>query len=106
MIDDSWQVSIGAALAIELGESGWWKNKTPEEIVRFQLFTEELCMPFGDFHKAVEDALKRPVWTHEFGTACGKRLRDEFLGKKPAPSFDEIVAMIPGGEKRFLVRRP
>jgi len=55
--------SIGRETAIALYDSGWWKNKTPREIAAFQLFTEELTCPFGVFHKAVEEALCRPVFT-------------------------------------------
>lgn len=58
---------IEEEVAIKLGNSGWWKDKTHEEIVRFQLFTAQLCMPFGEFHGAVEKCLGRPVFTHEFG---------------------------------------
>ena len=92
--------SIGYDAAIDLANSGWWKEKTAEEIVRFQLFIEELSMPFAEFHKAVEDVLKRPVWTHEF--ADFGRLQEELLGERPPPSFVDIMDMIPK-EKRILV---
>lgn len=52
--------------AIKLAESGWWKELSADVITSFQLFEERLCMPFGDFHGAVEKSLARPVWTHEF----------------------------------------
>lgn len=52
--------------AIKLADSGWWKNKTAQEIAEFQLAEDKLCMPFDEFHKAVEGWLERPVWTHEF----------------------------------------
>jgi hypothetical protein len=86
--------------AIHLAESKWWEGKTDREIVEFQLFTKRLCMPFDLFHKAVESTLGRPVWTHEFGSAG--RLKEEFLGDKPAPTFDEIINLIPE-DKRILV---
>jgi hypothetical protein len=50
-------------------------------------------MPFDVFHKAVEEALGRPVWTHEF--AYSDDLKKEFLGDKPAPTFEEVVALVP-----------
>ena len=87
--------------AIALHDSGWWKSKTPEQIVRFQLFEPLLCMPFGDFHAAVEAALKRPVWTHEFGLNYDG-LKKEFLGEASAPSMQEIIEMIPEA-KRIIV---
>jgi hypothetical protein len=85
--------------AIKFANSGVWKNWTPEQIVEFQLFQELLCMPFGDFHEAVEIVLKRPVWTHEFAS---KGIEKEYLKLKPAPSFDEIINLIPEN-KRVLI---
>lgn len=84
-----------------LAETGWWKNRTPEDIVSFQLFEERLCMDFGEFHLAVEKALGRPVWTHEF--AYADELKKEFLKEKPAPTFDEILNLIPEA-KRIVLR--
>lgn len=63
--------------AIQLVESGWWKTRTPIQIVEFQLFQDRLCMDFGDFHAAVEKVLGYPVWTHQF--AYSDALRAEFL---------------------------
>jgi hypothetical protein len=87
--------------AIEMAESGWWKNREPYEIVLFQLFESRLCMDFGDFQEATEQVLGRSVWTHEF--ADGDSLRKEFLGDKKPPTFQEIMEMIPEA-KRIIVR--
>jgi hypothetical protein len=89
--------------AIALSNSEWWKTAKDKDIVKFQLFEDKLCMPFGEFHRAVEKVLKRPVWTHEF--AYPDQLRKEFLGEKPAPSFEDIISLIPA-EKRMLVVVP
>ena len=62
--------------AVKLVESKWYEKQTAEEIVAFQLYEERLCMPFPLFHKAVEEALGRPVFTHEF--AAAESLRQEF----------------------------
>ena len=86
--------------AIKLYDSEWWKNCTDKEIVEFQLFTARLCLPFSEFHRATEAVLGRPVWTHEFGSAG--RLKEEFLGEKTAPTFEQIMDIIPE-EKRVLV---
>lgn len=72
--------SIGEAKAIELANSKWWENLTPREIVQFQLFSKELCMPFDVFHEALEKALDRSVWTHEL--AKPGILQSEFLGEE------------------------
>ena len=87
--------------AIALAETGWWKNETPEAIVAFQLWEEKLCMDFGDFHLAVEKASGRPVFTHEF--AFAENLKQEFLGKKPRPTFGEILNLIPEEKRGFLI---
>lgn len=95
------QVSIGRDAAIALAESEWWIGKSPDEIARIQFGTRELCMPFDVFHQSVEAALGRPVWTHEF--ARMDLLMTEMSGDRPAPTMDEIVAMVPE-DKRLLVR--
>lgn len=83
--------------AIELYESGWWKNKTAREIVQFQLYEERQCMPIEEFQKALEEVLKRPVYTHEF--ADQKGLQAEFEGRRepeldPLKSLQRILHML------------
>jgi len=58
-------------------------------------------MPFEDFHAAIEKALGRSVWTHEF--AFADSLMAEFLGERPAPSMQDILDLIPP-EKRILIQ--
>jgi len=93
--------SIGRKKAIELYDSEFWLEMSDREKTEFQLFTDELCMPMDVFHKAIEAALGRPVFTHELGLNYDG-LVDEFLGKKPAPSFREVLELIPA-EKRVIV---
>lgn len=93
--------SIGKEKAIALFDSGWWKGEDAKTVAKFQLFTDELCMPFGDFQEAVEKALGRPVWTHEFALNFDG-IAQELLGEKDAPSMQEIIDLIPV-EKRILV---
>lgn len=57
---------IGYEKAVELANSGLFQTMTPAQIVQFQFFTAELCMPFSTFHEAVGKVLERPVFTHEF----------------------------------------
>jgi len=94
--------SIGRDAAIALADTGWWKTKTPREITEFCLFTEELACPFDVFHEAIEKALGRPVWTHEFIDFDG--VIREFLGERPAPTMQQILDLIPA-EKRVVVAR-
>lgn len=62
--------------AVKMTDSKWYELKTAEEIVKFQLYEERLCMPFPLFHKAIEEVLGRPVYTHEFARV--KNLQKEF----------------------------
>lgn len=87
--------------AIALAESKFWESMTHRQIAEFQMNTDRLCMPFAVFHEAVEKTLGRPVWTHEFGLDRDG-LAAELRGERPAPSFREIVELIPE-EKRLLV---
>jgi hypothetical protein len=86
--------------AVALAKSNWWKDSTSDEIVKFQLFTDRLCMDWGDFHGAVEKVLGRPVWTHEF--AFAGLLQKEYLGTKERPTWEEIIGLIPE-DKQILV---
>jgi hypothetical protein len=86
--------------AIRFADSKEYENWTPNQIVDFQLFQKQLCMPFPVFHEALEKVLKRPVFTHEF--AFADELRKEYRGDKPAPTLDEIINLIPE-EKRVII---
>lgn len=85
--------------AVALFNSNFWESMTDQQIAEFQLNTERLCMPFGVFHRAVEVALGRSVWTHEFAS---DHLRKELAGEKSAPTLAEIIALIPE-EKRVII---
>ena len=63
------------------------------QIAEFQIEQKLLCMPFDVFHEAMEKALDRPVFTHEF--AFVDNLKKELYGEKEPPTFDEICALIP-----------
>jgi hypothetical protein len=80
--------------AIAFGEGGEWKAWTPLQRAAFQMTQEMLCMPFDEFHKAITEALGRPVYTHEFGLNREGLIR-ELAGQANAPSLDEILALIP-----------
>jgi hypothetical protein len=79
--------------AIAMAASGWWKDKSAREVVAYQLFQPLLCMDFGAFHEAVEKALGRSVWTHEFASGNSANLEKEFLGEQRPPTEAEIFAL-------------
>jgi hypothetical protein len=95
---------IGKKQAIALLEAKWWEGLPVRSIVGFQLFTDLLCMPFGDFQAAVEKALGRSVWTPEFASA--DLLRKEFLGDRPAPTLAEIIDLIPEEKRLAMILTP
>ncbi|MDR1176917.1 MAG: hypothetical protein LBK83_15765 [Treponema sp.] len=87
--------------AVVLHESGFWKQMTYEEIAKFQIMEDRLCMPFTVFHEAITKALDRPVFTHEFGLNREGLIKELFHGA-PAPTLEEIINLIPE-EKRILI---
>lgn len=87
--------------AIKMAKSKWWIGLDADVITAFQLFERLMCMDFSDFHKAIEESLDRPVYTHEFGCNV-EGLKEEFLGKRPKATFDEIVNLIPK-DKRIII---
>lgn len=87
--------------AVKLYDSQFWESMSLRDRAVFQMFEPRLCMPFDVFHEAVEKTLGRPVFTHEFGLNLDG-LKQELMGAKGAPSFEEIVGLIPEN-KRILV---
>ena len=87
--------------AIELANSKVYENWTNEEMVRFQLFQEKLCMDFSRFHEALEKVLDRSVFTHEIAMNYDG-IVSEFLGEKDSPTFEEIIELIPK-DKRVVI---
>ena len=87
--------------ALDLYATGWWESATPHEIASFQMSEEMLCCPFGVFHEALEDALGRPVFTHEMALDRDGII-DELAGHRPTPTLREILELVPP-EKRIVV---
>jgi len=86
--------------ALKIFHSKVWKEWTHEEIVRFQLFEERLCVPFHLYHKAIEKVLDRNVWTHEF--VYLKRLQEEYLGKRKKPTIQDNINLLPKDNQIIL----
>lgn len=86
--------------AIAFAKNKAYEGMSSRMIAEFQLNQERLCMPFGVFHKAVEEALGRPVYTHEFVNP--ELLIKELNGERPTPTLEEIFKQIPS-EKLVLI---
>lgn len=91
--------------AIAFYNSGAWRVMDAQTRAMFQMEQHKLCMPFDEFHKAVEETLGRPVWTHEFGLNR-KGLLAEMQGKATAPSFADILGLLPVDCTVVAVREP
>jgi len=87
--------------ALDFAENRRWEGMNYNEIAAFQLEQNLLCMPWAVFHEAVEKALGRPVWTHEFGFNQ-EGLKQELAGACAAPSFADVLDMIPE-DKQIIV---
>lgn len=79
-----------------------WQNMSDSDKAHYQIFTDRLFMPFGEFQMAVERIIGRPVWTHEFASNGVTQLKLEVLGAAPPRTMDEILELIPA-EKRIVV---
>lgn len=100
-MDDPFTKQLTEDEAIAFYKSDKWKEMTLDEIAAFQLFQDLLCVPFDKFHEAMEHALGRPVWTHEF--AFHQRMIDEYLGIKGKATMEEIINLIPK-EKLIIIK--
>ena len=91
--------------ALMLAQAEFWKDMTDEHRARFQLWARRCCMPLHVFQTALERTLGRDVYTHEMTDFEG--LTAELDGERPAPTIDEILAMIPAGRRVIVsIERP
>ena len=80
--------------ALALAKTEWWKYATDRQIAEFQLTEKRLCMPFGEFHEALERVLGRGVQTIEMGMDRDG-LRWELMDEREAPTVNDILALLP-----------
>jgi hypothetical protein len=88
--------------AITFARLKWWLGLDPRAVFEAQINQSLLCMDFSAFHKATEDALGRPVWSHEF--ACPDALIEEFKGQcEKGNAFGEAMKLIGTGKTIAVV---
>ena len=87
--------------AISFCENKLYENMSYRQIAEFQMEQDRLCMPFDVFHKALEETIRRPVFTHEFALNR-EGLKKELFGEKEPPTFEEVISLIPK-EKLILI---
>ena len=88
--------------AIAFYESKAWEDMSARARAEFQLLNDRLCMPFDVYHKAMEETLGRPVYSHEFGMNIEGLMAELFGGATP-PNLDDILEMIPTDKRMFIV---
>ena len=88
--------------AIAFYENKCYEGMTSRQIAEFQIGQDRLCVPFDVFHKAITEALGRPVYTHEFALNRDG-LRKELRGEKEPPTLEEIINLIPE-DKRIVIQ--
>jgi len=88
--------------AIAFADSKAWEKMSFKERALFQFNQECLCMPFDIFHEAVEKTIGRSVWTHEFALNYDG-IKAELGGVGKAPTFEEILNMIPENKRIVIV---
>lgn len=89
--------------ALALADSRFWESMSMRDRAVFQLHEDRLCMPFEVFQEAVEKTLGRPVFTHEFGLNRDGLIK-ELNGEFPAPTFREILDLIPPENRLVLIK--
>lgn len=97
------QLQLTEKEALAVYESGIWKQWTDEEVVRFQIFQSNLCMPWDRYRGAMAKVLGRPVFTHEFARAS---LQAEYLKKRSKPTMQEVIDLIPVDKRTIILDRP
>lgn len=90
--------------AIALYDSKFWEEMNFKERAIFQINEPLLCMPFNVFHEAVEKTIGRPVFTHEFGLNF-EGVKAEIMEGKPAPTFEEILNLIPKDKQILIIAK-
>ena len=89
---------LSEEMAIELFESKWWEPIGLAKAAWLQLHQERLCMPFGEYHKAVSFLLGRAVYNHEL--ANSEALIAEVHSGK-SPTLQEIMDLLP--QRKLMV---
>ena len=97
------QLSREQARAIS--ESRIWENWTDIQLLRVQLFQNNLCMPFGKYHTTLERYLGRPVYTSTLDHHKEMLIR-EVLGISEKPTINEIYNLVPAGILTSLHQKP
>jgi len=82
--------------AVAKARTGWWESMPLSEAATIQLHQQRLAMPFDKFQEGMQQALGRPVWTHEFAYADEPNgLKAELAGKVPPADMARVLGWLP-----------
>ena len=87
-------VQLSKEQAETIRKSRVWEKWSDIQLLRFQLFQKNLCMPFGKYHTTLERYLGRPVYTSTLDHNKEKLIK-EVLGSTEEPTSEEIYNLIP-----------
>ena len=82
-------------------KEAWWESDDLKVLFLGQIQEKILLMDFSKFHKATEQALERPVWTHEF--AEPEKLLGEYNKERPKATMVDVLDKIERYEKPIIV---
>ena len=87
---------ISQETALRIIDTKWWEGLEPRDLAEIQFGQRLLCVPLHILQLALEKALRRSVWTHEFMDM--KALRQELRGERAAPTHEEqFLPLLEGG---------
>lgn len=79
--------------AVKLFDSEEWKTWTPYQRAITQMTQDRLFMPFGEFHRAVEEVLGRGIDSLEMA-AMRQSLIAELAEKAPKDALPTTISLI------------
>ena len=82
-------------------EQRLWESMTFEELAKFQVTQETLCVPFGVYRNAAERTLGRPLLNLQLVTGR-ERVKGELFGGTPPESVREVIDIIPLHKRMIL----
>lgn len=78
-----------------LANSVAWSLMDKSSRAAFQLEQDLICIPFPELQQTVSEIVGYSVYTHAFHPALCVELREQVRAKVRAPTFAEVLAMLP-----------
>ena len=78
-----------------------WESMSWEELAKFQVTQETLCVPFDLYRNAAERTLGRPLFNLQLANGR-ERVKSELFGGTPPESLREVIDIIPLHKRMVL----